>query len=253
MNTKDNVRVYATINELAQAAAQDFFHSSQKAIADHGFFSVALSGGSTPKSLFDELAAHYSDTIEWNKVVFFWGDERYVPYADEKSNYHTARKYLLSRVPVAEKNIFPLPTNFADPSEAALSYQKSVRNFFHNNKSASIDLFYLGMGSDGHTASLFSDSPIVQQCAKGSEDTQQLITAHYVQKMNQWRLSATPSFIRAAQAIVLLISGEDKAQTLLKVLEGSYQPTSLPVQLITHLNNHCVFLLDKAAAAGLTR
>src|SRR5262245_10042141 len=211
------------INEISSHAAFLFVEAVQSSER----FSVALSGGHTPKSLYSLLATdNYRKKIDWNKVHIFWGDERCVGPTDDQSNYRMARESLLEKVPIPQQNIHRVLAELPDHNTAAENYEKQLRESFNMPKDwPRFDLILLGMGPDGHTASLFPETAALQ-------DDTHLVTANYVEKFGTFRITFTYPLINNAAFVLFLITGEDKAQALKEVLEGKPQSELYPAQKI---------------------
>lgn len=237
------IQTHASPDELAQAAAEHFATLAQEAILDHGNFSVALAGGSTPRATYEILSTiEYAQKINWEQVHIFWGDERLVPPEHQDSNYRMAHEAMLKFVPIPPENIHRVYGEL-EPHDAARTYAETIRDYF-NPRSASFDLILLGMGDDGHTASIFPDTEVV------FEDSL-LVLAHYIDKLASWRVTFTPRLINAAQNVTFLVSGERKARRLRQVLVGPHQPEVLPSQVVRPSNGKLRWLVDQAAALHL--
>ena len=209
---------------LAKAAADYFIQLANEAIQLKGKFTVALSGGNTPAAMYKLLATDfYSQQIEWKKCYFFWGDERCVPLTDVNNNSFNAKNILLNKVPVPKKNIFVIPVD-ESPVNAAIYYEATIKIFFKTDN-PSFDLILLGMGDNGHTASLFPHTTILKE-------TKALVKELYVDEIKMNRISFTPPLINNAKHILFLVAGKDKEPMLKKVLEGAYIPDEYPAQLI---------------------
>ena len=209
---------------LATAAAEYFIKIAQEAIALKGKFTVALSGGNTPAVMYKLLATDfYSEQIDWKKCYFFWGDERCVSLNDKDNNSFNAKNILLDKVPVPKKNIFIIPVN-ESPVNAAIYYEATIKIFFKTDKPV-FDLILLGMGDNGHTASLFPHTNILKEEKK-------LVKEVYVAELKMDRVSFTVPLINNAKHILFLVAGKDKQPMLKKVLEGTYEPEEYPAQLI---------------------
>jgi len=237
------IQTYPTPDELARAAADHFAALSQEAIANHGHFSVALAGGSTPRATYEILATiEYAQKVNWERVHVFWGDERMVSPGHEDSNYRLAVDAMLKVIPISKDNIHRI-LGEARPQDAARAYEGTIREFF-NPHTTSFDLILLGMGDDGHTASLFPGTMAVH------EDTLQVM-AHFVEKLAAWRVTFTPRLINAAENVTFLVSSERKARRLRQVLVGPYQPEVLPAQIVRPSRGRLRWLIDEAAALHL--
>lgn len=247
MNTTNfELEVYDNHQELAWAAALRFAGLAQTHVAESGKFTVALSGGSTPKALFSLLARQpFADSLPWSSIYFFWGDERCVPPDHPDSNFLMASETLLGKVPIPSGNIFRIPTEDGDPEQAAAKYASTLHQFF-NSESPRFDLIFLGMGADGHTASLFPGT-----IALRIED--QTVAANFVEKFKTHRITLTAKTINQARNVIFLVAGEDKATSLKEVLEGEHQPEKYPSQLIKPVDGNLLWMLDVAAASLLTQ
>lgn len=247
------LEVFDTTAGLMEAAAGAFVRAAADAVATTGRFVVALSGGSTPNALFDLLASGtWAARVDWPRVHVFWGDERCVPPSDPESNYRSARERLLDRVPVPASHVHRMRGE-TDPIAAAASYEHELRAELTTPSGpprtvpgARFDLVLLGMGPDGHTASLFPGTAVVRE-------SERWVVAHLVEKVSMWRLTLTPLVIDAAAEVVFLVAGRDKAPTLKRVLEGPYAPDLLPSQVIAPEAGRLRWLVDAAAASELRR
>jgi 6-phosphogluconolactonase len=248
MTAKYDLEIYPTPAALFEAAAQDFVQQTKAAVEARGRFTVALSGGSTPKGLFGVLSNKDHDLLPWEKMFFFWGDERHVPPDNAESNYRMARETLLSKVPVPEGNIFRVPAENPDANQAAEQYEATLKQFFAlaPGQSPQFDLILLGMGPDGHTASLFPHT-------KGLQEKQRLVIANWVEKFSTFRITFTAPVLNAARVVEFLIAGADKAPALKEVLEGSASAEEYPSKMVQPKSGKLVFRLDQFAAANLTK
>jgi 6-phosphogluconolactonase len=247
------VNVLADARALAAAAAERFVDAANRAIADRDRFVVALSGGSTPRRTF-ELLAHepFASRVNWSRVHIVWGDERCVPPTDAESNYRMAREALLDHVPVPSENVHRMRGE-DDPEGAAVSYEAELRALLatpndspSSNPGRRIDLALLGIGDNGHTASIFPRSAVVDERVLW-------VAADYVPDVSMWRLTMTAPLINASAEILLLVSGAAKASVLARVLEGPREPSVLSAQLIEPTHGRIQWMVDRAAAAALER
>ena len=217
---------------------------SLSAAKTDGLFRVALSGGSTPKKLYSKLAQEvkYRDAIPWNLIHFFWGDERTVSPDHEDSNFHMAREAMLRHIDVDESQIHRIPAEDPDVDMAASKYELEIRNHFNipSPEVPKFDLIFLGLGTDGHTASLFPGTEALRE-------TNRLVVANYVEKLKTHRISITFPIINQAKCVIFLVCGEDKAIALKAVLEGPQNPELYPAQLVRP-EGRLVWLIDHAAA-----
>jgi len=235
--------VLPTAEALAEAAAQRFARAASDAVESHGAFVVALSGGATPRGLYARLAAPpYASTVPWARVQVLWGDERCVAPDQAASNYRMAREALLDHVPIHAEKVHRMHGEDV-PAVAAQAYERTLRTVLRTPNGppreapgARIDLVLLGLGDDGHTASLFPEAWVV---------------ARFEAARSQWRVTLTPVLINAAAEILFLVSGEGKAAIVHRVLEGPRRPQELPAQLIAPADGRVLWLLDAAAARGL--
>jgi 6-phosphogluconolactonase len=242
------IRRFADREVMCQNAASDFQKRSGDAIRARSRFVVALSGGSTPKRLFEILAAApFHDSIDWPNVVLFWGDERPVPPDHADSNYRMARESLISKVSVRPENVHRMVAEAADGEQSARAYEEQIRKSFGVSSSApppAFDLVLLGMGPDGHTASLFPETTAL-------DEQQRLVTPNFVPKFNSRRMTFTYPLINAARQVLFLVGGGDKAETLRDVLVGPEQVHKYPSQGIQPTSGELFWFVDADAAALL--
>jgi 6-phosphogluconolactonase len=233
---------------LAARAAELFVTLAQRAAQEEGArFTVALSGGSTPKALYSLLGAPpYVGQVPWERVHLFWGDERHVPPDDAESNYRMVREALLSKITIPAENVHRVRAELPDASDAARDYADNLRGFFdlQPDQWPRFDLVLLGLGPDGHTASLFPGTDALR-------NTSDLMAAPFVQKFDAHRITMTAPVLNNAAVVAFLIAGEEKAGVLRDVIEGSRQPDTLPAQLIAPTNGTLLWMLDEAAAGKL--
>jgi 6-phosphogluconolactonase len=241
-------KVWETPEEMAFAAAQLFASSIEKAVKTRGIARLAISGGSTPKAMFKLLAdpaQPFLMTIPWDKLHLYWVDERCVGPDDPESNYGVARDLLLTKVPIPESNVYRMEGEL-DPEEAASRYESVLRNSMklEGAESPAFDLVALGMGPDGHTASLFPHTA-------GLDEIGRLVIANHVAQKDTWRITLTWPVINQATEVAFELDGAGKADILAEVLTGPRDIERLPSQLIRPSNGKLLFLLDQAAAAKL--
>ena len=241
--TNPDVRVHEDARELALAAARFFVEEATEAIGESGRFSVALAGGSTPKATYETLASEYgTQGLDWSKVHVFFGDERTVGPDHEDSNYRMAREALLSLVPVGSVHRMrgELP-----PPEAASLYEEELTAFFDSKpgEAPRLDLVMLGIGDDGHTASLFPRTPALDVDDRWSVENP-------VEKLDTTRLTLTVPTLNAARRVVFLVAGEGKAGALREILEGDADPHDYPAKLIEPIGGP-TWMLDRSAANAL--
>lgn len=245
---RPHVRVFPDTTALFAAAADEFTRAARDAVARHGRYYVALSGGSTPRGLYQLLASPaYHHQVDWAHTYVFWGDERCVPPTDAESNYRMARESLLFHVPVPHEHIFRMPGEDPDPVAAAAHYEQALRRGFAlgPNERPRFDLILLGMGPDGHTASLFPHTAALHI-------SDRWVAANAVEKLRATRLTLTLPVLNNAAQVLFLVAGADKADALAAVLEGPRRPDDLPSQLIAPDHGDLLWLVDTAAAAKLT-
>jgi 6-phosphogluconolactonase len=247
LGSSAEIRILTTPQELFAAAAEEVIRSANEAVAARGRFTIALSGGSTPKSLFNLLATNARTTLPWDRMFFFWGDERHVPPTDPDSNYRMADETMLSKIPVAAGNVFRIPAENPDAAAAAEAYEKTLRKFFQVGPDAvpRFDLILLGMGPDGHTASLFPGTAALQERSR-------LVVANWVEKLKTHRLSFTLPVLNAAYCVAFLVSGMDKAAVLKTVLEDDVPGEQYPAKMVNPSSGKLIWFVDRAAASELS-
>ncbi len=240
-------------DELNKIAAEKFISIAQNALEKKDKFTVALAGGSTPKSLYNLLASdEFRSQIDWRKVFFFFGDERNVSLNDEESNFRMANENLLKPLQIPPENIFRWQTELEAANKIAENYEEAIKEFFdlRENPPARagnsdclpcFDLILLGMGDDGHTASLFPFTEALNERLK-------IAVANPVEKLNAKRLTLTFPVINNARNVIFLVKGADKAETLREVLQQEIQPNKFPAQTIKPTNGNLFWLIDKEAA-----
>lgn len=238
-----DIRVALTAADLIEQGARLIADAARSAIAQNGKFSIALSGGSTPKPIYAKLATEpYRSSIDWSKISVYFGDERCVPPDSDQSNYHMARGALLSQVPIPDANIHRMRGE-DDPQAAAIAYGRLLKAHFGDG---GVDLILLGMGPDGHTASLFPHTDALAE-------THHRCVANYVPQMSTWRITMSAPFINRAAAVCFMVQGADKADRIVQVIEGARDEQTLPSQLIMPASGRLIWLLDREAAAKLHR
>ncbi|NIA30711.1 MAG: 6-phosphogluconolactonase [Actinobacteria bacterium] len=239
MNNKSFI--FQNKSELGKNAAQQFVRIGTDSIKQNGRFSVALSGGSTPKIMYKELVQNFKDQLDWRNVHFFWSDERYVPLSHPDSNAGMAKRYLLDPLKVETGNIHYVQTNLPDAGRAAMLYEKEILNHFGNSPPR-FDLVLLGLGDDGHTASLFPGTQAL-------EERKRLVAANWVEKFQAWRITFTYPLINIAETRVFLVSGKGKAPVVQDILVR--KNTRFPAARINPANGNVFWLLDAEAAASI--
>lgn len=243
LSPRPRLQVHADAGAMIRAAADAFVAKAQAALAAHGRFSVALAGGGTPKPLYELLAtAPYRDRLDWSRIEVFFGDERCVPPDSPRSNYRMAHEALLSEVPLPPANVHRLRGE-DEPALAALACEQELQAAFRCTWPR-FDLVLLGIGDNGHTASLFPGCACLREHERA-------VCAQYVESQHEWRLTLTLPVINGAAAVWLLADGAGKAAVLSQVLAGPWQPDVLPMQSVAPAQGEYVWWLDQAAAARL--
>lgn len=240
------IRIFQNLEELNDFAAEKFVEIANEAInSKRGSFAVVLAGGSTPKSLYKLLASKkFKDQIDWSKVFFFFGDERNVLPDSDESNFNMVNENLFEHLPIIHFQVFRWNTELNNVELIANDYNAPIKTFFgldENKGVADFDLILLGMGADGHTASLFPFTEALRE-------TENFAVANYVEKLNDWRFTLTFPLINNARNVIFLVAGEDKAETLREVLEGEFEPERLPSQNVKPENGNLFWLLDENVA-----
>lgn len=244
------IKVVRNSDAVVQVAAERFVKLTAEAIREFGRFHVALAGGTTPTCLYAMLSTdHYAARVDWSRVHLFWGDERCLPPDDPMSNYRMVCETLINRVAPPHKNVHRIRGE-DDLAVAAAEYERELRSVFGTpvgppRHGARFDLVLLGMGADGHTASLFPGLTAIGEKEKW-------VTAAYVAEVKMWRVTCTPVVFNSAAEVLFLVIGSDKAAMLRQVLEGPRQPAVLPAQVIATVGGNVCWLIDADAAADLT-
>jgi 6-phosphogluconolactonase len=238
--------VLTTPQELFEAAAEEVVNAANQAIAERGRFTLALSGGSTPKALFTLLATNARSALAWDRTYFFWSDERHVPPTDADSNYRMALEAMLSKVPVPAGNVFRIPAEMKDAAAAAEAYEQTLRKFFgvEPGHFPHFDLILLGLGPDGHTASMFPGTVALREKSR-------LVVANWVEKLKAHRITFTLPLLNAARKVMFLVSGTDKAAVLKSVLESDAPGEQFPAKLVQPDDGTVIWFVDRAAASEL--
>ncbi len=234
---------------LAADASEMFVRLAKEATDEGRPFRVALSGGSTPKLLYGLLASDtFRHEVAWGRIEFFFGDERWVPPTSKDSNYKLANDNLFKPLHISPESIFPMLTEGMEPQEAAPQYEATLRRVFglREGEMPKFDMIFLGMGDDGHTASLFPHTSALHEKSK-------LVVANYVDKLDTWRITLTAPVLNAGVEVLLMVGGEGKSAALREVLEGPYNPEEYPSQLLREASGHLTWLVDLAAASQLDR
>jgi 6-phosphogluconolactonase len=240
------IEIQPDLPALSRAAADRIV---QAACRSGDRFSMALSGGSTPRETYALLATDpYRAAIDWSRVHIFWGDERCVPPDDPRSNYRMAHQALLAHVPIPAENVHRMAGEL-DPSQAAATYSRELQVYFgaaHVDAppAPQFDLILLGLGDDAHTASLFPATPAL-------DEARRWVVPNWVPQLEMWRLTLTPPVLNAARHILFLVAGNSKAQPLANVLQGGHRPHEWPAQLVRPHSGQLTWLVDRPAAALL--
>jgi 6-phosphogluconolactonase len=236
------LQIFETSSEVLAAMAEYFVNTAREAVAQNGRFTVALSGGSSPKGLFEMLVSGYRDKVEWEKVYFFFGDERYVPANHSDSNALMAKKALFEPLNIPPRQIFAVDTSLP-PKESATAYQKAIELHFAGGLPA-FDLILLGLGDDAHTASLFPGTSVLNAQEPGVKEI-------FVEDKQVYRITFTAPLINLAKHIAFLVFGNSKALAVRHVLQESKNPNQYPAQLIQPGGGDVTWFMDRAAAALL--
>jgi 6-phosphogluconolactonase len=243
-----HVQISPDLGEVAREAADLFVELCQAITGTGQIFSVALSGGSTPRALHQLLSsAPYRTLIDWSRVRFFFGDERFVPADDSMSNFRMAYETLLEPLGIDQSQIYRMPTTeLGDPARAAARYEDDLRAAFElpTGRLPQFDLIFLGLGPDGHTASLFPHTEALSV-------TDRLVAANFVPKLDVYRITLTVPVINNAAAVAFLVAGSDKASALSSVLRGPHDPDEFPAQQVAPADGDLYWLVDQAAGADL--
>ena len=247
MTANFEVRKLTTPQDLFQAAAEEVIQAVQESVKERGRFTIALSGGSTPRGLYTLIASNASTALPWDRMFFFFGDERHVSPDSPESNFRMANESLLSKVSIPSKNIFRIPSENFDAEAAAREYEKTLRDFFGTaaKQCPRFDLVLLGLGPDGHTASLFPQTPALREESR-------LVIANWVEKLKTYRITLTLPVINATRRVVFLVSGTDKAAALHEVLEGTEPGEKYPSKLVHPKEGKLIWFVDRAAASELS-
>jgi len=238
-----DLKILSTPGDLAGAAAKHFLAQSIEAVARKGLFTVALSGGSTPKGLYQLLAdanEPFREQVPWASTQFFWSDERHVPPDHPDSNYRMANEVMLSRVPVPSDNVHRMRGENPNAAEAAEAYEETLLELTGGNP-PQLDLILLGLGTDGHTASIFPNSEVLRE-------TKRLVAAPWVEKLKTCRITMTLPLLNNGASVMFLVSGSEKAEIVKEVLQG---PQLYPAQAIRPTNGKLLWMLDKDAASKM--
>jgi 6-phosphogluconolactonase len=244
MDAPGRILSFPDLEALSDAAARIFVEEAARSVAARGRFAVALSGGSTPRRTYQLLATErFRDRVNWQQVHIFWGDERGVSPEDSRSNYRLARGVLLTRVPIPPENLHPMAA-FPSVAMGAQKYEAELKAFFGQAR-PSFDLIFLGMGADGHIASLFPGTPVLWE-------ERHWVAGVSVPDQEVARVTLTSWVINLAALVVFLVAGQDKAEVLKSVLEGPRETVRFPAQLIRPVSQRLLWLVDQEAASLLS-
>ena len=236
---------------LSRAAAETFLRLGANATRDFGVFTVALAGGNTPRRAYEIIAQTWRDApggpLDWSRVHLFWGDERHVPPDHPDSNYCMANDVLIRHVPIPAENVHSIPTELADAWKAAEYYEEELRGFFQlgAGELPHFDLILLGMGADGHVASLFPET-------KAFEIDDRLVAANWVEPLEAWRITLTLPVLNFAGNVIVMVAGREKSETLRRVVEGPHTPPLLPAERLLPDSGALLWLADKEAMSWAT-
>ena len=237
------LHIYKNKEEMSEALASWMCEVIEITLKEQEYFTLVLSGGSTPKLLYKKLVSDkFKDKINWSRIHVFWGDERAVPYADERNNARMAHELLLNKVAIPANHVHIMRTDI-EPNFSTDAYRKMLHDFF-DNTSTTFDLVLLGMGDDGHTLSLFPGSPII-------EEHKHWVNSVYNQEQEMYRITLMPKIVNRAAKIAFMVDGEKKAKMLQQVLQGDYKPTEFPAQIIKPEKGELHWFVDEAAAQEL--
>ena len=248
MTTNQEVRILADANSIAKTAAAEFLQAARESVSEKGSFSVALAGGSTPKTLYGLLASNplLLAKVPWSKIQFFFGDERHVSPDHAESNFRMANEAMFAKSPIDIKQVHRIKGEKRNAAEAAVEYEDDLRVSFGlaADQLPRFDLVLLGMGPEGHTASLFPGT-------KALKEERRLVVSNWVGKLYTDRITLTPPILNNAARVIFMVHGEEKAPALKAVLEGPYEPEQLPAQIIQPKQGKVLWLVDPSAASML--
>mgnify|MGYP001283899493 CR=1 FL=1 len=241
-----HLTIFPDREAFISGAAEFIVAQAVETIAEHGRWTVALAGGGTPRPIYARLAeSPYAQRIDWSRVHIFFGDERCVSPDDTRSNYRMAREALLGHVPLPPENIHRIRGE-DDPALAALASEQEIRRLFRTSATPAFDLICLGMGDNGHTASLFPGTACLRE-------RERLVAPQYVEVMQTWRVTMTAPLINAARHVAFFVEGAGKAEMLRRVLHGPFEPDVLPAQMVQPAHGQVHWLMDAAAAGRLPK
>ncbi len=246
---KYKIDVQPDLTGVSKAAAEEFVRLSNEAISARGIFTVVLSGGNTPGELYKLLASdEFRSQIVWENVYFFFGDERDVSPASNQSNFNMVNVLMFKPLQTPKAHIFRWQTEIINAPGVADQYEKYIRKFFKIDSETfpQFDLVLLGLGEDGHTASLFPHSMAL-------DETQKIAVANLINQRKSYRLTMSYPVLNNAENIIFLVSGESKSKILQKILEGEHEPEKLPAQGIKPASGNLLWLVDEDAAQCLKK
>lgn len=239
-----DIRQFDDVITLTHAVTEFIVAQSQASIKEQGRFSLAVAGGGTPRPVYELLASNvYKHQIEWEKVHIFFGDERTVPPDYPDSNYKMVKDALLDFVPIPANQIYRIKGEI-DPHTAADDYTQALKSVFGLDNLPRLDVIMLGMGDDGHTASLFPHTAAIHE-------TEKWVIAHRVENLDTWRITLTPPVINQARFVAFMVAGQGKAGRLNEVVNGVYQPDELPSQIVKPIDGELIWFVDSSAAQNL--
>jgi len=238
---RHDIRVFDTIEEMSRAAALGLINQIRQTLARNNLFSLVLAGGQTPRRLYELLATEFRQAVPWTRMRLYMGDERFVPPDDPRSNYRMIKEAMLSRLPITDKNVYIMPTSLYTSEQAAISYENILRSHYENPWPR-FDMVILGMGADGHTASLFPNSPELGEMGKW-------VLASQAPEEPKIRLTLSLPAINNAEAIYFLIAGKDKAKAFKNAL-GEPSP-QYPASLIKPERGRLSWWVDESASSLL--
>jgi 6-phosphogluconolactonase len=243
------IKILSDLDEISRTAAEMIIRQADEKGSSGGPFSLVLSGGSTPRRLHEFLGRESPALggVRWDNIHFFWGDERHVPPEDPQSNFRMARETLFDSAPVPAPNIHRVHAEEPDAVLAAEQYERELKSFFNlkPGQLPRLDCVLLGIGADGHTASLFP-------ATNALKEKKRLVVANWVEKLQTHRITMTVPVLNQAAQVIFLVSGREKAEVLKEILAGDYRPDLLPAQRIRPVDGRLLWLVDAAAGSCLT-
>lgn len=235
------VKIFDTEDALYRYTARDIILLINEFTSKKGTCTLVLSGGKTPANLFRKIGTDFADKVDWDKVYIFWGDERCVPMDDEYSNYNTAYNSLIASINIPNRNIFRIHGELS-PKDAADKYEETLKTFFTGEKYPSFNIMLLGLGSDGHTASLFPGSSVIDIKDKW-------VSEYYSENLDSWRVTLTLPVINNSRNIIFLACGEKKSSIIGKIFKGDID--NIPAGKVNPKDGKLYWYLDKKAAGGI--